>query len=419
MSRRIVDHWTQIYAHRVLSLKSSAARDLMAMASRPDIISFAGGLPSPETFDFDLVEKISSELLEKNGEKSLQYGPTEGIYELREQICKFMARSNIKAHPDNVIITSGAQQALDLLGKLFLDKGSEAIIESPSYVGALNAFRIYEPNLISVELEEDGIDVASVEKILKEKSTPPKFVYVVPNFHNPAGVTLSNSKRKKLVRICQEYDVIIIEDNPYGDLCYEGKELPPLKILDDQIIYLGTLSKILSPGLRVGWVCAPASLIQSINAAKQGADLCSSSFSQLIATRFLQEVSFDKHVENSRNIYRKRLKAMISAMEEFFPQEAYWTEPRGGFFVWATVDAEINTTDMLSEALSKKVAYIPGEAFYDNGEGFKSMRLSFSNPNTEEIWDGIERLASVLKEQISLSRTILGKSQNKGSEKKK
>jgi 2-aminoadipate transaminase len=411
--KKIVDPWSQFYARRVESLKTSATRDLMGAASRPDIISFAGGLPSPETFDAESVERIAREILSTDGARALQYSPTEGLYELREQICALLARNGLHAHPDEIIITSGAQQALDILGKLFLEPGAEAIIEAPSYVGALNAFQVYEPHFFAVPLEDDGMDIDALRAHLEGLSATPRFIYTVPNFHNPAGVTLSLEKRQELVRIAREAGMILIEDNPYGELVIEGEQLPTLRSFDESIIYLGTLSKILSPGLRIGWVFAQPPIIQKVNAAKQGADLCSSTLNQLIAARFLETIDFDAHVRKIREIYRVRRDAMLAALEEFFPEEASWTRPAGGFFLWVTIDADINTTDLLSEALARKVAFVPGEGFYVDGSGQRSMRLSYSNPSPEEIWEGIERLAEVIKGQIVLSRMILGVKKNK------
>lgn len=414
--KKIVDPWSQHYAHRVESLKTSATRDLMGAASRPDIISFAGGLPSPDTFDTATMERVLAEVMRDSGATALQYGPTEGLYELRERICGLMARTGLKAHPDEVIVTTGAQQALDILGKLFLEPGAEAVIEAPSYVGALNAFQVYEPHFFSVPLEDDGLDVDLLRRYVGERSVAPRLVYTVPNFHNPAGVTLSTEKRAELVRITRDADIVLIEDNPYGELVIDGEELPPLRALDERVIYLGTLSKVLSPALRVGWVYAQPPIIQKVNAAKQGADLCSSTLNQLLAARFLAVIDFDAHVRKIREAYRVRRDAMLAALEEFFPEEATWTKPAGGFFLWATIHADVNTTDMLSEALNRKVAYVPGEGFFVNGEGQRSMRLCYSNPSPEEIWEGIERLSEVIKNQIVLTRTILGGFNPKGGE---
>lgn len=406
--KKIVDRWSRLYAHRIEYLKSSATRDLMGAASRPDMISFAGGLPSPEAFDTELVKQILFQLMENAGKEALQYGPTEGRYNLREKICNLMNRIGLKAHPDNIIITSGAQQALDILGKLFLEPGAEAVLETPSYAGALNAFQVYEPHLLTVFLKEDGMDIEQLKKILSRKSIAPRFVYTIPNFHNPAGVTLSLEKRKELIEQTSENDMLIIEDNAYGDLSFEGEQLPTLKSMNEEVVYLGTLSKILSPGIRIGWVFASVALIQKINAAKQGADLCTSTLNQMLAERFLDAIDLDTHIKKIREIYRIRRDVMIKALEEFFPEESSWTKPLGGFYLWVVINADINTTDMMPEALNKKVIYVPGEGFYLNNEGKNAMRLSFCNPAPEQIYEGIERLAEVVKEQIHLSRTIIG-----------
>lgn len=416
MVRKIIDRWIKFYARRVASLKTSATRDLMSTASRPDIISFAGGLPSPESFDLKVFEESMRKILENEKEKAFQYGPTEGFYETRELACLLMKRFGINAHPDEVIITAGAQQALDLLAKIFIDEGAEIIIEAPSYVGAINAFRVFEPNVLAVPLESDGLDFDYMVAELDKRSTPPRFIYVVPDFHNPAGVSLSDEKRKALLQFCRQNEIVIIEDNPYGELCFSGERKAPMKSIDSDVIYLGSLSKIISPGLRVGWVCAPAPVLQKINAAKQGADLCSSSLSQLVAVEYLSNINLDEHLQKIRKLYESRKNAMLAALEEYFPDEASWTEPEGGFFLWVTLDAEVDTGDMISEAINHKVAYVPGDSFYMNGDGSRSMRLSFSNPTPEEIWDGIERLSRVVKEQIALSRSIFGF--HRGDEKK-
>ncbi len=408
MAKKIIDKWIKQYASRLLEMRSSATRDLMSTATRQDIISFAGGMPSEEALHKEAFYEAVVKVLEKNMEKAFQYGPTEGFYETRELACMLMRRAGIKAHPDEVIITAGAQQALDLLGKVFIDAGDEIMVEAPSYVGALNAFRVFQPRIIAVDIEDNGIDTEALKNILAERSMPPKFIYLVPNFQNPAGTTISTEKRKQIVELCREYRVVIIEDNPYGELSFEGRQLPPLKFFDENVIYLGSLSKIISPGLRIGWIHSPIPILQKVNLAKQGADLCSSSFAQLVAIEYLSIIDIDEHIQKVRKMYADRCKAMLDALEEYFPEESHWTKPAGGFFVWATIDFDINTNDLLSLALEKKVAYVPGESFFVDGRGKNSMRLSFSNPTPEQIHDGIERLAAVVKEQIALSRSIFG-----------
>lgn len=408
MAKKIIDKWIKQYASRLLEMRSSATRDLMSTATRQDIISFAGGMPSEEAFHKEAFYEAVVKVLEKNMEKAFQYGPTEGFYETRELACMLMRRAGIKAHPDEVIITAGAQQALDLLGKVFIDAGDEIVVEAPSYVGALNAFRVFQPRIIAVDIEDNGIDTGALKDILAERSMPPKFIYLVPNFQNPAGTTISTEKRRQIVELCREYGIVIIEDNPYGELSFEGRQLPPVKSFDENVIYLGSLSKIISPGLRIGWIHSPIPILQKVNLAKQGADLCSSSFAQLVAIEYLSIIDIDEHIQKVRKMYADRCKAMLDALEEYFPEESHWTKPAGGFFVWATIDFDINTNDLLSLALEKKVAYVPGESFFVDGRGKNSMRLSFSNPTPEQIHDGIERLAAVVKEQIALSRSIFG-----------
>lgn len=408
MAKKIIDKWFQLYSRRVHLMRTSATRDLMSTAERQDIISFAGGMPAEESLDKEVFSEAMKKVLKEKSEKAFQYGPTEGFYETRELVCRLMKRSGLKAHPDEVIITSGAQQALDLVAKIFLDEGSEIVVEAPTYVGALNAFRVFQPRVLEVESEEDGINVDVLREKLEEKNVYPKFIYLIPNFQNPSGTTISLTKRKAIAELCDEYKIVIVEDNPYEELTFTGQRIPPIRTFSENVVYLGSLSKIISPGLRIGWIYAPVPILQKINLAKQGADLCSSSLSQLVAIEYLSMLDFEEHVQRIRKLYAERCRAMLEALREFFPEESRWTEPQGGFFVWVTVDAEIDTNDMLSLALEKKVAYVPGSSFYFNNQGQKSMRLSFSNPRPEDIYEGIERLATVLKEQIALSKSIFG-----------
>ncbi len=404
--KRIFDKWSSSYAHRVASIKSSAIRDLLGVATRPDIISFAGGLPSPEAFDRHAVERAVADVLGEEFEPALQYGPSEGLESLRESIAVLMKREGVHVHPDDILITDGAQQALDLLGKVFLEPGSEAVVEAPSYVGALNAFLAYEPRITAIPLDDEGIDVGALERELDERSHTPRFVYVVPNFHNPAGVTLSAVRRDALLALAAERDITLIEDNPYGELRFDGDPLPSLRSRNDEIVYLGTLSKVLSPGLRIGWASAPRPILEKMQHAKQGADLCSSSLTQHVADRFLRAIDFDTHVEHIRDLYRSRRDAMLAALEEFFPDECVWTRPAGGFFLWAQVPEYVDTVDMLAEAVEHKVAYVPGDAFYADGRGRDRMRLSFCYPDEDEIHEGVKRLAVVVKDQIAMYRAI-------------
>jgi 2-aminoadipate transaminase len=382
----------------------------MDTATRKDVISFAGGMPSEESLNKEAFEEAVLKVLKDRAATAFQYGPTNGFYEVRELVCHLMKRAGFVAHPDEVIITAGGQQALDLIAKVFIDEGSEIIVEGPSYSGALNAFRVFQPRALVVDIEEDGINLERLQAELEERSVPPKFIYLIPNHHNPFGASISVEKRKKIVEIAKENGIVVVEDNPYGELCFSGKQFPAIRSFYSEVIYVGSLSKIISPGLRVGWIHAPVPILQKINLAKQGADLCSSSLTQLVALEYLSIIDFDEHIEKVRRLYRERCEAMLKALEEFFPDEASWTKPDGGFFVWVTVDADIDTGDMLSLALEKKVAYVPGDTFFIDGRvGRQSMRLSFSNPAPDEIWEGIERLGSILKEQIALAKMFAKK----------
>lgn len=409
MSKHKLDKWSGKYASRTGKIKSSAIRDLLAVTARPDIISLAGGLPCTETFRMEKVTEAAREVMSKEGPAALQYGPSEGHEGLKKHIVNLMAEDKIKVDTEDLIITNGAQQALDLLGKIFIDSGSKVLVEAPSYVGALNAFVAYEGEMVATPLDDDGLQVDVLERKLaelKKKSEETRFVYVVPNFHNPAGVTLSLKRRRKLLRLAKEYDLLVVEDNPYGRLRYEGEDLPSLRSLEDSVIYLGTFSKIFSPGFRLGWVIAPHPILERLIHAKQAADLCSSSFSQRVVESYFTHNLWKKHVGGLIGTYRRRRDAMLEALKEFFPPAAKWTKPQGGLFVWATLPEHIDTTEMLAEAISQKVAYVPGRAFYADGSGANKMRLCFSYAKEEVIREGIKRLGKVIKQRIALYQSL-------------
>jgi 2-aminoadipate transaminase len=403
------DRWANLYAQRISSIRSSVIRDLISVAVRPDIISFAGGLPHPKSFPVPEIDKAIKEVLKNNSDIALQYGPSEGHLGLREEICKMMSEENIKVYPDEILITEGAQQALDLIGKIFINPGDCIILEAPSYVGAINAFAAYEVNAKTIPLDEDGIRIDKLEnemEKLKKKNIIPKFLYVIPNFQNPAGVTLSQERRDELIALSTEYNLLVIEDNPYGSLCFEGTKFKSLKLLDQGVTYLGTFSKILTPGLRTGWVAAPKAIIEKLIQVKQAADLCGSAFNQKIIEAYLRNNDLNKHIEKIIKMYKLRRDVMLEALEEFFPEEATWTEPRGGLFLWATLPKFINTDEMLADAIEEKVAYVPGSAFYPDGKIKNSMRLNFSFAEPEDIKTGIKRLAKVIKDQISIVKSF-------------
>lgn len=403
------DKWTDLYANRTGLLKSSAIRDLLSVTERSDIISLAGGTPYTRDFKLEKMVSATAACMMNQGNDALQYGGSEGHIGLKKHIVEMMAVEGIDVGTEDFIITGGSQQALDLLGKIFIDPGDTILVEGPSYLGALNAFVGYEPKIISVPLDENGMRVDELEARLKELAeagTKPKFLYLVPNFHNPAGVTLSGDRRDRIIELSHEHELLIIEDNPYGRLRFEGKDIPSLRVQDENVVYLSTFSKIFSPGIRLGWIMAPHPILEKIIFGKQSADLCSSSFTQRVVEEFLNENVLDDYLGELVTTYRGRRDAMLEALEEFFPAEASWSRPQGGFFVWAKLPEFIDTTEMLAEAINQKVAYVPGRAFFADGSGGNFMRLAFCYPSKQDVREGIKRLAGVVKDQISLYHSV-------------
>ena len=409
--------WHHRYAQRTQRMGSSMIRELLKLTQRDDIISFAGGLPAPEMFPVEAFEAASSRVLQQHGSKALQYSTTEGYLPLRELIVEKMGRYGIEASVDNVLITSGSQQALDLIGKLLLNSGDLILTERPSYLGALQAWRAYQAEFSSVPIDDNGLQVDLLEEAL---CGGPKFMYVLPNFQNPGGVTLSCERRLALIDIADHYGVPIIEDDPYGELRFEGEHLPPLVVLDadklngrqyahhdeahsyikGNVIYMSTFSKTLAPGLRLGWIVAPASVIQHCIMAKQGMDLHTSSFVQMVAYEVAKDGFLAEHVRLIRNVYRERRDIMLAAMTEHFPPGVRWTTPQGGLFLWVTMPDGLDSTAVLEEAIAHKVAFVPGATFYPDGGGHNSFRLNFSNAQPTQIEEGIARLGRVLQKVI-------------------
>ncbi len=393
--------WKRFLASRTRSMRSSTIRELLKITQRPDIISFAGGMPAPELFPVREIEEASSYLLRHEPKKALQYSTTEGHRPLREFLAETMAKYGIQHTPDNILITTGSQQALDLLGKVFIDAGTHILTGRPTYLGAIQAWRAYEAEFITVPLDDQGMQVDLIEDtITKEK--PPRFMYVLPNFHNPAGTTFAESRRRQIVQIARRHDLIIVEDDPYGALRYEGEDIIPIAALaPERTIYLGTFSKTLAPGLRVGWIVAPAEIIARLVQAKQGADLHTSTFDQMIANDVAQRGILKVHIKKLRQEYGKRRDTMLDALTELWPTGCCWTRPEGGLFLWARVPETLNTSTLLEKALEKKVAYVPGVNFfpYEDG-GFDAMRLNFSNAGLDQIVEGIQRIGETLKELL-------------------
>jgi 2-aminoadipate transaminase len=402
--------WTSRYALRTKGIKSSAIRELLKVTQNPEVISFAGGLPAPEVFPIQRFQEACHKVLQEDGPAALQYGPTEGYEPLREMIARNMARYGIKAQVENVLITSGSQQALDLIGKLLINSGDRVLVEAPTYLGALQAFNVYGAEYVSVPIDNDGLRTDLLDSALR---SGPKFMYVLPNFQNPAGTTLSEGRRHELVLLADKYGVPIIEDDPYGQLRYEGEHLPPLLVLDREnlrrdngysignVIYLSTFSKTLAPGIRLGWIVAPPDVINKFVQLKQGADLHTSSFSQFVAYEVARDGFLDEHVRLIRKVYRQRRDVMLSALTEHFPPEVTWTHPQGGLFLWASMPEGMDCQKLFRTALEHNVAFVPGESFYaTNHVSRPHMRLNFSNATPEQIREGIRRLGAAVKQQM-------------------
>ncbi len=408
--------WTYRFAQRTKVIKSSVIRELLKLTQRPEVISFAGGLPAPELFPIERFQEACQRVLVEKGACALQYGTTEGYAPLREMIAQNMARYGIVAAADNVLITSGSQQALDLIGKLLINPGDRVLVEAPTYLGALQAFDVYGAEYVSVPIDDDGLQTERLEEALR---SGPKFMYILPNFQNPGGVTLSERRRHELVLLAERYGIPIIEDDPYGQLRYEGEHLPPLIVVDREnlrrdggyrlgnVIYLSTFSKTLAPGLRLGWIVAPPEVIAKLVQLKQGADLHTSTFTQVVAYEVARDGFLDEHVRKIRQVYRERRDAMLAALQEFFPPEVTWTHPAGGLFLWVTLPEDIECKALFADALRQNVAFVPGDSFYAPGdEGGRHMRLNFSNAPPEQIREGIRRLSIAVRSRMTRPEMI-------------
>ncbi|MEN6392865.1 MAG: PLP-dependent aminotransferase family protein [Anaerolineaceae bacterium] len=402
--------WDHRYAHRTQRMGSSAVRELLKLTEQPDIISFGGGLPAPDVFPIKEFSEACQIVLRDHGALALQYGTTEGYSPLREMIVNQLGRYGIKVTADNVLITTGSQQGLDLLGKILINRGDRILVEAPTYLGALQAWDAYGAEYVTVPADKDGMITDALEEALR---TGPKFIYVLPNFQNPTGVTMPLDRRMKLVELADRYGVPIVEDDPYGQLRFEGEHLPSVVVLDDKyrgnnhpfyhgnVIYLGTFSKILSPGIRLAWVIAPPEVIRKMVQAKQGTDLNTSSLTQMVAYQISKDGFLEEHIKVIRKVYSERRDVMLAAMDRYFPPEVDWTHPLGGLFLWATLPEYLISKEVLKDALEEKVAFVPGDAFYPRGQSRENnMRLNSSYSKPDVINDGISRLGKVLKEKI-------------------
>jgi 2-aminoadipate transaminase len=400
--------WDHRFAQRTQRMKSSAIRELLKLTEDPEIISFGGGMPAPESFPTEQFKDACQKVLNEHGPQALQYGSTEGYSPLREMIARHTSRLGIEVTSDNIMITSGSQQALDLLGKIFINHGDRILVEAPTYLGAMQAWNIYGAEYVTTRSDDDGLVTDEMETALR---TGPKFIYVLPNFQNPTGVTIPLERRVRLIELADHYGVPIVEDDPYGQLRYEGEHIPNVEVLDSKmnhdgccysgnVIYLSTFSKILAPGIRLAWVVAPPEVIQKMVQAKQGTDLHTPTFNQIVAYEVSRGGFLDVHIHKINAIYRERRDVMLESLTENMPDGVRWTHPHGGLFLWVTLPAGLNSIELFKEAVQKKVAFVPGTSFFPYSGGENTMRLNFSNATPERINEGIARLGLVIKNRL-------------------
>ena len=402
--------WEYRFAQRTQRMESSAIRELLKLTERPDIISFAGGLPAPDVFPKEAFREACDHVLRELGHHALQYSLTEGYTPLREFIVSLAEQAGIPITIDNVLITTGSQQALDLLGKILINPGDRILVEEPTYLGALQAWSAYGAEYVTVPMDQDGMVTDQLEEALR---TGPKFIYALPNFQNPSGVTLSLERRRRLVELADRYGVPIVEDDPYGKLRYEGNHIASIVSVDSRyrdscqncyhgnVIYTSTFSKILSPGIRLAWVIAPPEVIRKMVQAKQGTDLHTSTLNQMIAYEVSREGFLDRHIPVIQKVYGERRNVMLGALDSYFPAEVDWTNPEGGLFVWGKLPEHLDAVEVLKAAVEKNVAFVPGHSFFPSKGGRNTLRINFSNATPEMIQEGISRLGQVLKELLN------------------
>ncbi|MFQ5868567.1 MAG: PLP-dependent aminotransferase family protein [Candidatus Zixiibacteriota bacterium] len=393
----LISQWT--FAGRALELESSIIRDILKVTSLPEVISFAGGLPAPELFPIEGLRKACRKVLEEIGPAALQYSLTTGVPPLKRFLAERVSKQGFEVDEGNIQVTAGSQQGLDLVGRLFVEPGNVVITEIPTYLGAIQAFNFYGAKYVSVPMDENGVLVEELED--RVKKSKPRIIYIVPNFQNPSGITLSEERRHQLVEVAKRYEVPIIEDNPYGELRYAGKEVPSIQSIGgDYVIQLQTFSKIISPGLRIGWISASKEIMALFERVKQSTDLHTNTFCQYVITEFAKDGSLDRHIEELKVAYSERRQVMLNAMEAHFPEEVNWTKPEGGLFLWVELPRGMNSAQLLDKAVERKVAYVPGSPFYAQTKGENTMRLNFSNASPEKIVEGIRRLGQVIKENL-------------------
>jgi 2-aminoadipate transaminase len=412
-SRHDIERYARLFAERAHVVKSSPMRDMMSITDRPEVISLAGGLPDTKSFPPKLLESVMSQMAREHSAELLQYSPTDGLIPMKECIVEVMGAENIVAETDNIMVTTGGQQVIDVVTRTLVDPGDTIIAEGPTYPGAIPSFASFQANVVQIEMDDDGMKIDLLEETLAQldrDGIKPKFIYTIPTFQNPAGVTMSLERRKRLVEIARERELLILEDNPYGLLRFSGEPLPTLRELDggEYVMYLGTFSKIFAPGIRMGWLEAPSPILAKANIAKAAADLNSSGLSQYLIMTYFAQADWRDYIRTATAIYKSRRDAMLAALERYFPPEATWTKPDGGLFVWATLPPMINTTDLLAKALASNVAFVPGQGAYLDGSGQQSMRLNFSGVDEARIAEGVRRIGEVIAGQLDLWRTMTG-----------
>jgi 2-aminoadipate transaminase len=416
---RSLDPHLRRYAARAAGMTASEVRALFSVASRPEVVSLAGGMPNLAALPLDTISAQVADLISKDGLAALQYSSAHGYPKLRDQICEVMALEGITAHPDDVTVTVGSQMGLDLVTRIFCDPGDVVLAEGPSYVGALGTFASYQANVVHVAMDDDGLIPDALREALAAAESAGrrvKFLYTIPTFHNPAGITMAVSRRAEVLEICRAHRVLVVEDNPYGLLGFEGQTYPALRSLDqDNVVYLGSFSKTFASGLRVGWVLAPHAVREKLVLAAESAALCAPTLNQMIVSRYLETHDWKGQIKSFQSMYRERRDAMLTALEQHMPPGCSWTVPAGGFFVWMTVPDGVDTKAMLPRAVTARVAYVSGTGFYADGFGSKQMRLSYCYPTPERITEGVRRLAAVLAAELDLANTFGPINQRAGS----
>lgn len=400
-----LDPWYNMYADRALGMKQSEVRQLFAVANRPEVVSLAGGMPFLKGLPFDFLSEMTARLVRERGDKLMQYGGGQGAEVLREMITEVMRPDGLRGHPDDIVVTTGSQQALDLISEIFLNPGDVVVAEAPSYVGALGTFRAYQANVEHVPMDENGLIPQALEETLtacENEGKTVKFVYIIPNFHNPAGVCLSAERRPQIAEICRRHHVLIVEDNPYGLLGFDGDPIPAIQTYNpDGVVYLGSFSKTFAPGFRVGWALCPPAVTQRLLLASENAILCPNTFGQLTIAEYLRTYDWYQQIKEYRQLYQERGATMQAALERYMPM-CSWTKPEGGFYTWVKLPEGLDAHAMLPRAVTNLVAYVSGTAFYADGQGRDHMRLSFCYPTPELIEEGVRRLSHVVKSELEV-----------------